>query len=48
MTVKELKDIFDDFKKNDFGHLRRKVDWLFYFAIATLTGLVVNLCLKLL
>lgn len=29
MTVKELKEIFDDFVENDFKHLRSKVDCLF-------------------
>ena len=28
MTVKELYDLFKDFKENEFGHLRKKTDCL--------------------
>jgi len=29
MTVKELYDLFKEFKENEFGHMRKKVDCLY-------------------
>jgi len=46
MTTKELYDLFKNFRDNDFCHLQKKVDWIFYLLITTLVGLVVDLLLK--
>jgi type IV secretory pathway component VirB8 len=43
MTVKELFELFEDFKNNDFAHLRRQVNWIFYAIIAGLFGVIANL-----
>jgi hypothetical protein len=50
MTVKELYELFDKFKTNDFHHLKCKVDWLFYTLIGGLitiiTGLIILIVSK--
>jgi len=43
MTVKELYDLFIEFKENDFCHLRKQVDWMLYGIIAGLFGIIANL-----
>lgn len=43
MTVRELHEIFMDFKDNEFAHLRRQVNYIFYAIIAGLFGVIANL-----
>ena len=43
MTVKELYDLFIEFKTNDFHSLRKQVNWMFYGIIAGLMGIIANL-----
>ena len=31
--LKEIKDDFLFFQTNDFQHLKKKVDWIFYFML---------------
>ena len=33
--LKEIKDDFLFFQVNDFDHLKKKVDWIFYFMLFT-------------
>ena len=40
MTVRELWQIFEDFKVHDFIHLRNKVDRIFVLIITALIGIV--------
>ena len=44
--IQELKDDFKDFKKNDFTHLKRKVDWAFALLLGALVTLLVNIVAK--
>ena len=46
MTTQELYELFKEFKENDFRHLQKKVDWIFYLLITGLVGLVFDLVLK--
>jgi len=53
MTVKELREIFEQFVENEFNHLRSRVDKLFYIAIGglitailTLVGIIMNIFIK--
>lgn len=43
MTVKELFELFENFKNNEFAHLRKQVNWIFYGIIAGLFGVIANL-----
>ena len=43
MTVKELYDLFVDFKTNDFCHLVKKVDALLYGVIGLLAGIITSI-----
>ena len=43
MTVKELYEMFENFKNNDFHHLKCKVDWIFYSIITLLLGTIASL-----
>ena len=47
MTVKELYDLFMEFKSNEFSHLVRKVDGLIYGVIALLAGVIASICILL-
>ena len=40
MTIRELFDLFMDFKKNEFGHLQNRVDRIFILIITALVGIV--------
>lgn len=46
--LKEIREDFLFFQVNDFEHLRKKVDWIFYFmlftAASTIGTLVAVLC----
>jgi len=46
LTTQELYELFKEFKENDFRHLQRKTDWIFYLLITSLAGLAVDLILK--
>ena len=48
MTVKELHEIFKEFKTNDFQHLKTRVDWIFYTIIVLLGGTITSLVLLIL
>lgn len=43
MTVRELYDLFKEFKENEFHALEKKVDLLLYAIIGALLGVVGNL-----
>ena len=43
--VNEFKEDFKQFKKNDFHHLKCKVDWIFYSIITLLLGTIGSLVL---
>ena len=43
-----LNDKLDHFISNDFAHVRRKVDWIFYTLITLLLGIISGLVLLVL
>lgn len=40
MTVKDVYELFIDFKNNEFQHLEKRVDKIFWFALTSLLGII--------
>lgn len=47
MKADEVYEILCKFIENDFAHLRKKVDWVFYTIITLLLGTIANLIIML-
>ena len=48
MNAKDVYDILCKFIENDFMHLKRRVDWIFYSIITLLLGTIGSLLLLIL
>lgn len=46
MTADDVYKIVRDFIKNDFTHLKHKVDWIFYTLIGGLIAVIILLLRK--